>query len=185
MGKPTIASLADVCRHFGADPATNEALDRRVYKDTSCGAWAKVTRVPVFTDLYERWVCRYRRRSDGAWDAAHVERDEDGAPMAFALAPEDVRRYFDPKDPEAQDRLAELAEEGGETLSVDATLRVRMVTGTVLQFTIGSIDEGSDAEVGPVVVNLPCSPKDLNDAVQWVENEADRMREADELEGTT
>jgi hypothetical protein len=48
-----------------------------------------------------------------------------------------------------------------------------------LTVTIGSIVEGSDAEVQAVPFTLPCPRRELTDAIQYVEDEADRLwREA-------
>jgi len=81
-----LRDIEDIASYLGAARADNESISRRVYKDTSCGAWAKV---------------------------------ENGA------------------------------------------------------FVVGSIVEGTDAEVRPEWVELPCSEEDIDRAIENVEAEAD------------
>jgi hypothetical protein len=38
----TLKTLADVASYLGAAHPTNESISHRVYKDTECGAWARV-----------------------------------------------------------------------------------------------------------------------------------------------
>ena len=38
-----IRNIGDLAEYLGAAEATNDSISRRVYKDTGCGAWMKVS----------------------------------------------------------------------------------------------------------------------------------------------
>lgn len=44
MTDKKIRNIEDVAEYLGASRPTNESISHRVYKDTNCGAWAKVLR---------------------------------------------------------------------------------------------------------------------------------------------
>lgn len=139
----------------------NARLSRRVYKSTVCGAWAEVRREPVVARATETWTARYEPRDDGRWHAVDLSGPADVV--------NDVREYFWAL---CDANARELLRLDGDVGTVTESFAVARTTGSRWVFRVGSIVEGTDAEVEPVEVALPCRRRDLTRAVDLVEQAA-------------
>jgi hypothetical protein len=189
-----LATLADVALYLGANEPTNESLSRRVYKDTDCGAWAKVEEgTQVLRKRMQEWVATLRVGINGV-HVVKLRRVGYGATELEKVPPR-VREYL--QVAEGQRSLTTLTREDFDGLKEDesqgggegvlrvtvrselekvATFRVEVPqTRQGLYFLCGSIVEGSDAEVTAAPVWLPCKPEEIDTALQYVEEEADRI----------
>jgi hypothetical protein len=166
-----LKNLEDVAAHLGALHATNEHLSRAVYKATSCGAWAEVLTRPRIERRSERWTARFAR-VDGQWQALTVSRGD--TPVEFSALPQGVREYFLLRSEDAASRseYLESVAPGAATYDCTDTLLVRYETGNETVFRVGSIVEGTDAEVKPEEVRLPATGDDIDYAICLVEERA-------------
>jgi hypothetical protein len=171
-----ILTPQDVYAHFDCSRPDNESLSRRVYKATECGAWAKMVEEDEVEWKNETWSCDYRK-VDVLW-VLHELRAPSGDVVALADAPKDVRDYFWPADALSAEGLQEgLCDAFGDVGSHTAveSLRVGYPRGMRWVFIVGSIVEGTDAEVAPERVALPCTGAALDAAVAAVEAGAEEI----------
>jgi len=113
---------------------------------------------------------------DGVWELVSIFRHRVFSPDAENVGLNvhaDVRRYFWVEGGEGmQEYLNEQA--GGHFFWTSKTEDVEWMQPTGesrLEFICGSIVEGVDAEVTAIPVTLPCSAKDLDATIEWVESE--------------
>ena len=163
----------------------NEKLSRRIYKSTECGAWGKVEvgqrkvgeREVEFTCVLE---CYH--------DGLHVHnlRPKHGRTLKTEEIPHDVRQYLcmsrvasdDSIDYPDVDFIHDITKEKCCTVTKIGIGKWRIgfkckvgCFRPATYFLCGSIVEGCDAEVGGEPLYLPCSPQDIDDTVQYVEDE--------------
>jgi len=160
-----LITLADVCAHLGATHPTNDSLSHRVYKDTECGAWAKVKERTKYKTRREKWTVRYVK-VDGVWQVLSAFRNN--RPVELSVMPANVREFFLVGSDSMQDDVAALAAPAASYEHTEA-MESKYPTGTELVFIVGSIVEGTDAEVQPVEVPLPASSKRIDMAITSVE----------------
>lgn len=163
-----LATLEDVCNYLGAAQQTNESLSRRVYKDTDCGAWAKVEERTRFETRKETWRVSYAR-IEGVWQMLAAFRE--GQPVEFSAMAPNVREFYWPSGVDMQATLDELVpgqSHHEHTEQFDAMYPV----GSELVFRVGAIVEGSDAEVAPEEVVLPATGEQIDNAIEIVESAA-------------
>ena len=166
--------------HEGDVEASKRSLSRRVYKDTECGAWATfgMPGERAVSHESQTWTGRYAK-IDGVWEMLLPLRD--GVPCEASTMPQAAKEYFWPSDLQPSD-LDDLAK-GAASLTLTETIRVPVMAPHAGSFVVGSIVEGSDAEVPPETVFLPCSPEDIDRAIAGVNDEACRLwDEANETE---
>lgn len=181
--KKTIKTAEDVFNHFGADfdpekslEENNRWLSRRIYKDTACGAWAKVEERPATVCKYAHYSAEYVKL-DGVWTLLAVRRHDEftGPPVERVAVPnKQLHGYFWPDAEEMQGYLRAKTEDTGRhhyESPVEFLTWAAPTGEQVLEFVCGSIVEGSDAEVTADPVTLPCSPEDLDATIRWVEDE--------------
>lgn len=177
----TVKTIEDVFNHFGADydeakslEENNKWLSRRIYKDTACGAWGKVEEYPEQEKKRGQYHATYQKQ-EGVWEMLCIfERKFDALDTAHELSayPKEVREYFWTPEAGMQEFLNEQAQGHNVWGTQVEAIEYRVKTGkTVIQFECGSIIEGSDAEVNASPVTLPCTPEDLDAAIQYVEDE--------------
>lgn len=172
MNMDTIVTASDVYEHFNVEDA--RGLERSLYKYTDCGAWGKVVREAVFERHKGKWTGVYSR-CQGEWLLNGVK-DESGA-LSTAVPPE-VQDYFWPKDldyTELQQGLDQVLGTEGMEVEHAENLQWSVKTGERWVFIVGSIVEGTDVEVDPWRVPLPCQGHQLDEAVAGVEAEAQRI----------
>lgn len=186
MTDKTIRTAEDVFNHFGADydpekslEENNRWLSRRIYKDTSCGAWAMVDSRPGMEACRGLFSAHYAK-VDGIWELVCIYRhrvfSDVAEPLGLDVHP-DVRRYFWLEgDGAMQEFLDEQADGRFFWTSDKQDVEWMKPTGTMrLEFICGSIVEGSDAEVTASPVTLPCAPESLDAAIQYVEDEVETL----------
>jgi hypothetical protein len=170
-----INTIEDLFRHFGVDfdpkdmDKNNRSLSRRLYKDTDCGAWARVA-LPGTKKVGSRpetWTCSYRKVA-GIWERGLLLFD--GDPVLDSKVPAAVLSYFWPAEVDVQETLQDLAE-GRADFQLTETIDVPVLKPHGGVLTVGSIVEGTDAEVVASPVYLPCKSEELDVAVQYVEDE--------------
>ena len=165
-----LTNLADVCAHFEASEVTNESLSRRVYKNTSCGAWAKVIERPRLETREETWGVRYAN-IDG-WTVVSASRD--GTAVELSALPKNVADYFligAEHQAIRTNSLPDLAK-GDSAYTATEKLVGEYPVGVESVFLVGSIVEGTDAEVQAEEVVLPADESAVDAAVQAVEDGA-------------
>ena len=175
MAKKLIKNLADVCDYFGAWDHTNDALSCRIYKTTTCGAWAKVSEEAMLRK--ETWIGHYKKgRKNGLWKCIGV-RKNGIAWIPLSKAPQAVREFFWPWESCTDaayiagelnrifDGKTEVKEKGGFNVPF----------GKRLVFYCGSIVEGVDQYADATPVRLPCKPEQLDRAIQEVEREVESI----------
>jgi hypothetical protein len=95
MAKHVIRNLRDLAAEIGASRPDIEAIDRRVYKDTSCGAWcAEVKAYPEGLLRAETWDVKLVRSLSGCVIAG---RRNGRGPWLYTLIeglPHEVIEYF-------------------------------------------------------------------------------------------
>lgn len=172
MAKRMIETLADVCTFFGAREHTNESLSNRIYKNTSCGAWAKVSEEAMLRK--ETWIGHYKKgKKHGLWKCVGV-RKNGGTWIPLSKAPDAVREFFWPWENDTTetyisgelDRIFEGKTEVKEKAGFNVPFGKRLV------FYCGSTIEGVDQYADAAPVRLPCKPEALDRAVLEVEREA-------------
>jgi len=205
----TIRMPDDVLLHFGAEanPTSwehgqsldlwNARLTRRIYRDTTCGAWAKLVAEPN-PPMAELWRARYAI-VDNLWTLAACERTMRGSDEPAMGIPPEVNQYFWPQSDEwvyaplmrpvrrvmhcGHEDCHQHPELGRACTDMQTYLRglypaqsdvwtdrtiIEVSRGTRLVFHVGTIVEGSDAEWS-TFVRLPCLPEDLDNVVRDVE----------------
>ena len=207
MSKPsqTIRTPQDVSRHFGANTtdldgkplkldALNEMLSRRLYKDTSCGAWGKIVEVTRATGKRPaKWAVLLEDVGSGVAVVSARPLHEKKVPLD--RLPNAVRAYLcigvrdlDGHVIEGTETFQELLEfferdhqphrvvgRAKAQVWVTCTIDVLRKERKVMTFCCGSICEGADAEAKASPVDLPCAPKDLDDAVSNVEDQVNQI----------
>lgn len=196
-----IKTIDDVLLHFGVTTwSQSQALDywnaqlsRRVYKDTTCGAWAKLVAEPN-PPMAELWRARYAI-VDNLWTLAACERTMRGSDEPAMGIPPEVQRYFWPvhgactdhadchKHPELGRACTDMQTylrglyPAQSDVWTDRTI-IEVSRGTRLVFHVGTIVEGSDAEWS-TFVRLPCLPEELDNVVrdveEWAAGEAENL----------
>jgi hypothetical protein len=201
--KLDIRTPADVAAHFYSDSEDdagnplpleelNRRLSRRVYKDTDCGAWAKVSERTVAIGTSKR---RWTALLTEVGQSVRVEhaRMEHGKKVSVAELPKVVRQYLCLGDDLSNDimDIGETSAELIEGLERDHIphaqvnrsphqWRVHFHCDTpkaykqVFVVEIGSIVEGTDAELHEET-ELPCSSEQLDAMVKAVEDAADEV----------
>jgi hypothetical protein len=179
----TIRTLQDVADHLGAAHPTNESISRRVYKDTSCGAWAEVKEEPVLVKRrFRARFCTFALRGTVLESLHQGKTKVDLATLPsqlvsfLAVSPSTAQHKL-PGDLVTTDDLSSLVDgtdaQGQKVkhsrgrLFVAFTCEVPVGTRTV--FRVGSIVEGVDAEVFPETVVLPCTGAQIDQAIECVE----------------
>lgn len=196
----TLASRADVLGFFGE--ADEAGLSRRVYKSTDCGAWAKFeTRFVQTGERKRTWTAFLQKGINGVHVHGAIEDFQPNdvfpatnwsAVLPAAVVPADlpanVREYLTLTaagtlcNVTGEDFDA-LATAGGWQTVVAVSPIQKLITFVLTEpvgeerdgFLIGSIVEGSDAEVPPEWLPFPFTSDDLDKAVQNIEAEADRL----------
>lgn len=178
-----IENIVNLLIRFGIDPDlpfedANARLSRRVYKSTDCGAWARFEEPGLRSSGSERWICSCRfYKLDGVWTRGNLERD--GVAVEWSTVPAEVRDYFWIDGGVGVGEWLDETYPGRVDVTCEATVDVRTWEPHGGVFVIGSIVEGSDAEVWPIEVYLPCEEEEIDRAISDVESEADRLwREA-------
>lgn len=163
-----IRTKQDVFDHFGVED--DKGLDRALYKYTACGAWGKVTTEDIVERKKATWTGKYTR-CQGEWTLQGIF-DADGKPVA--PVPEEVAFYFWP-DYDANERQKDLESILGSGMEAEHSAEIEwsVKTGQHDVFMVGSIVEGVDEEAETEYVYLPCTGKDLDDAVERVEQSAE------------
>ena len=184
----TIKTLEDVANHLGAAHPTNESISRRVYKDTSCGAWAEVKEEPVLVKRrFRARFCTFALRGTVLESLHHGQTKVDLATLPpqlvsfLAVSPSTYKHGVG--DLVTTDDLSSLVEgtdrDGQKVkrsrgrLFVEFTCEVP--AGSRLVFRVGSIVEGTDAEVFPETVALPCTGAQIDKAIECVESAANDL----------
>lgn len=203
-----IRNTTDLFKLFGVD--SEARLSRRLYKDTECGAWAKLVppgKRKVGTRR-ETWTARVTNSIVGP--KCFYVRKKGGKTMSSIEAPMEVQTYMTMgsslpfKKGDAQtlqliswEGICDLSPEGqvrdphranllkvtrrGSTVYVTFEVPVAVMEAHDGGVLIGSIVEGSDAEVMPEELIFPFTEEELDRAVQNVEDDADMLwREANE-----
>lgn len=176
-----IETVADIFSFFDADfvdgeseseesmAANNRALSRRVYKDTECGAWARVTFNRPTKRCTETWSARYAK-IDGVWTlVSYMTGDR---VIQLADVPTTVIDYFWPENIWMCPFLEETANGRSDFIETHTFDNIRRPTGgveTVLH--IGSIVEGIDATVDDEVT-LPTTKRKLRLLLESIEQRA-------------
>ena len=181
----SIKTIEDVFNHFCAtwEPEddlkrNNDLLSRRLYKDTNCGAWASIT-PPGLRQVgkhQETWTCHFRK-VDGIWERGMFSFNGDR--VIDSKVPRAVLEYFWPPfdsitPPVTDNGMQEfltLEAKGRSSFELTDTVDLPIMEPHNGMFLVGSIVEGTDAEVTASPVYLPCEAKDLDDAVQYIEDE--------------
>jgi hypothetical protein len=180
-----INTIEDLINHFHADFYPDDldrslrSLDRRIYKDTGCGAWAKVSQpgTRATGSHKESWTC-YFRKVDGIWERGMFSFNGDR--VIDSKVPRAVLEYFWPPfdsivPPVTDNGMQEfltLEAKGRSSFELTDTVDVPVMVAHQGMFLVGSIVEGTDAEIDADPVYLPCSEDDLDAAVKYVEDEA-------------
>jgi hypothetical protein len=157
-----VKCIQDVLDAFDVD--SEKMMSRRVYKSTDCGAWASFGKKDVTSKV--KWSVSYAK-IEGIWQILSCARE--GIDVELSSMSKSARDYFW-NDP---DEVAEFLESssGGAT-HVEFSNEVDEVVGHVDVFLCGSIVEGSDAEVGPYHVDLPCNMEDIWGVIKAVDSDA-------------
>lgn len=182
---PTFRDITDLLAHLGC--ADLNDLQRRVYKTTECGAWvaleapgrdkcgmrAQTWAARINNGILGPRVVSVRRKGRRAIDpttAPAYVRD-------FLLMNPDNRMRLDWSDlpDRPTDYILSVTTAGSiqriVTFKVDAPIERPHAGGVRL----GSIVEGSDAEVAPVLLRFPFTPDQWEAAIEAIEDEADRL----------
>ena len=202
--RKTIRTPEDVAEHFGADldgleqgegrlEALNRRLSRRLYKDTSCGAWGKLHEEIKAVGLHSTsWTAVFVNCANGV--AIHSVSRSHGKVVAIKDLPWAVKTYhcIGVRDLEGSivpiaesfKDLIDIFERENQPYQMVAVDRIRVsfkvdlprATKKVMVFRCGSsIVEGSEAEAQPIEVILPCTPEDLDEAVNNVEDQVNEI----------
>jgi hypothetical protein len=186
-----IRSQEDLAEALGASNSTEEGISHRVYKDTDCGAWVKLLE-PGMDEVGKRketWTALINPSIVGP---RVVKVRKNGCRSIDPLeAPQYVKDYLQlTKDRgiegeknfnEFVDRL-HLSPDAVENM-VPKGIGIRVifhVDAPVFKkhgggIRIGSIVEGTDAEVTPVELLYPFTKDDLDKAIERVEIEASHI----------
>lgn len=190
----TLRTVSDICTHFGVDvnadlsnlEEASRLVSRRVYKSTECGAWAVVegpgTRCERTRPV--EWTLRFSTSILGT--VLHGGRPAHGTYVQAADLPANVREYAQAAGARNVCSFELDSIRGGENgiLRVTRSLGITRVTcmidtpvvtrhaGCLL---IGSIVEGSDAEVAASPLYLPFTVTEMDLAIDEVDAEASRL----------
>jgi hypothetical protein len=175
-----IKNHADLAAHLGANEPTEDSISRRVYKDTSCGAWAHLEdAIPTGRDETWSWLFDIRQTIVGTV-LVRVRRIQD-------------RQWTAPKDAPQEVLECILGHEfrGGRCILTDEET-IQFVKGNPPQHphkyfrckattysggyspgvSFGSIVEGVEQCTTVHTVAYPCTGEDIDRALQAVEDEA-------------
>lgn len=183
---PTFYNIADLLAHLNCADAS--ALERRVYKSTECGAWvaieapgkdkcgmrAQTWSARINNGIAGPRVLSVRRKGRRAIDPTTAP----GYVRDFLLMNPDRRMRLDwgelPTAGNGREILSTRtagATQRVVTFKVDAPIERPHAGGVRL----GSIVEGSDAEVAPVLLRFPFTLDQWEAAIEAIEDEADRL----------
>ena len=176
----------------GQDAENDRRLARRIYKDTSCGAWAKVIPAGMRPGPIgrEQWSAVLQLKADGVHVYSVI--DEDGKEYDLITAPIDVLAYLCVgsrvsrmdlgdldslkffNDPAAYDRdvyrVVDLSPNSKQvTFTLDRRQQIPHAGGVL----VGSIVEGSEAEFTCSPLYFPIAEKNWDQAIEWLEGECD------------
>ena len=191
-----IRNVSDLFKLFGVE--SEKRLSRAIYKNTECGAWCKIeapgqTRVGTRTETWTAKVC---------WSivgAVPVSARKAHCKKLFRQDfPQHILDYLQVRQSsaikgiswedllglEGKNGVVKVNQVNNTTAFVTFEVQAPVFKKHRGGITIGSIVEGSDAEVMPSTLYFPFSESDLDATVQDIEDEADRLwHEAnDELE---
>jgi hypothetical protein len=180
------------------DEETIARISRQVYKDTTCGAWVDKTTVSG-PSIPRRYVVRFNDSILGPRATGWRFWGEKTGFKGFRIAPRSLLSYLDPFDkhkykdfiplPNDFGRTMAKAQEAIDTCTSDefrwlnrSALGAYIASITIDEpgeqypgIAIGSIVEGSDAEVEPQILKFPFSRDDWDNAIANIEEEADRL----------
>lgn len=189
----TFATRQDVLDFYGA--TDEQHLDKRVYKATECGAWAKFdtrfvktgTKPVAYTAVIQKGI-------NGVYILSVAEGCEPAPPAdnpeALFGLPQLVKSFLnlDANKPKANRSLISAQEfddlRSWGTLTVKDESPIRKIVTFIIEvdtgdtqdgFLIGSIVEGSEAECTPHFLPFPFTGEDLDNAVQALETQADEL----------
>lgn len=162
-----LATRQDVLDLYGVKD--EKGLSRAIYKSTCCGAWARFGAMERrFNHRHERCTAQYAK-VDGVWQLVALA-NEDGTPVEFSSVHPDVLTYFWPPEVDMQEWFEDRAA-GASTWTATETIPVSDLVAPDALW-IGSIVEGSDAEVHAAPLPFPFSLQDLRGVIAYVEDEA-------------
>ena len=207
----TIRNTADLLNVYGEGSDNNpeedeRRLDRRVYKSTACGAWAKLL-PPGYQRVGTRrgtWTVRITNSIVGP--KCYNVRRKGRRAIVTADAPEYVRQFLLPTetlpephrkgfDPHTMhnitwEQLVDLPIEGGiervtkrrGALLVTFTLDEPVLKPHQGGVLLGSIVEGSDAEIPARELLFPFTEEALDKVLEGIEDEVDFFWRRDNLD---
>jgi hypothetical protein len=141
----TIKDHQDLAAYLGASDDSEEAISRRVYKDTACGAWARLEEaIPTGIHSADTWQFDIKPQGDG-FKPARVRREGD----PDWIAPRDAPEHIFSVGPVH-------TYSGGYAPGV----------------SFGSIVEGVEQTTSVHTVAYPCTEQDIDRALEAVEAEA-------------
>jgi hypothetical protein len=176
----TFRNRQDVLQYFGVDD--EKGLSRAIYKSTDCGAWAAFETIKT-SELPEVWVAHIRRSITGPRLISarrKGERSTDRASLPAYVMDYLTVSQDSPKIDLTNEELLALKPNGDDMLKVtirnhDLDVWVTFqVKRPVLRdgIAVGSIVEGTDAEVWPEHLTFPFTYDDLDRAIGNVDKAA-------------
>jgi hypothetical protein len=189
-----LTNHAELADYMGASRVTEDSMSSRLYKDTECGAWLVLLHPKQLLKLRtEVWTMCLRQSIVGPVCLGLRKRGE--TKLTPEAAPSEVRDFMDlefcgghwlvPKSAVIEDPwhffLAGPKDckvtRRGSRLYVTTKVEVPCSGGEMLSagVRIGSIVEGTDAEVPPVELRYPFSEEDWEKAVQKIEEGAQEI----------
>ena len=186
----TFTCREDVLRYFGAKDEAQ--FSKAIYKSTSCGAWAKFEKWSEFVcKEKETWTARFTKGINGihlvgGWASSTTSMTEF---IPQDKLPSDVRLYCGLENDTSK---TSLTDEDWQNFEPDKLKDLIVINESpickLLTFTferdkmenreglvLGSIVEGSDAEVTPERLAFPFTDKDFDQAIKNIEFEADML----------
>lgn len=180
----------DVLDHY--DARDEDHLSHRVYKTTNCGAWAKfVTQDEVVSQETQDWTVILTKGINGIHLVGASRGTTLGEVIPTDQLPKEVKEYCLLFDPGTKTELTISEFEtltSSETETVLEANPLRLVMAVKVDFVVtrprdglllGSIVEGSDAEIEGRFLGFPFTAAELHHTISDIESEADFLwREA-------
>lgn len=186
-----ITTFLELFEHLGADydaeaplKDNEKRLSRRVYKDTSCGAWASL--VPpgehAVGKTLEKWAVSYQK-VEGAEDKIRVVLK---GPPGAAVTPWILDYFMAKIDPDGGGGLVSMMDwptvvvvttsdgEGGAR-EAECDVEVPVMAPHTGGVVFGSIVEGTDADVTGDEILFPTTTTEVDRALQYVEEMAEEI----------
>lgn len=162
----------------------NQRLSHRVYKDTRCGAWAKLEAPTMrkIGEVTDRWTFVYRTgNNEGSLMLGLCIHGEDW--FHSSDLHKDVRDWANPPGFTREQLEKVRAGNNGvirvfvmnELTAIEADVPVGVYEPVPAGVSFGSIIEGSDAEVTGVPLRYPFTSTEVVDALEWVEARVDEV----------